>query len=165
MSYILNNLYKIYFSHSWSQGISQVKRESFVSKSNNSVTRENKIKKKRSNPAPVPIRHTFTSYQNQLIQSASRKSATSAATAALAAANVVAGAIGETPQKAFIPSSKAQGAKEFNVVATVSKASREANRLNATLASKYFIYHSITFISFFIFNFYGNYFQSKKFIF
>ena len=88
--------------------------------------------------ASVPSQHTFTSYQRLLMQLAARKSATSAAIAATAASNLVEAAESRsgTPQRAFIPNSTKQNAKEFNVVATVSKATREATRLNASFASK-----------------------------
>lgn len=72
------------------------------------------------------------SRETGIVQTAARLAATAAATAAAAAASAEGSAqIG----RVFIPSSPATN-REFNVVASVSKAARSARELNATLASK-----------------------------
>ncbi len=77
-------------------------------------------------------RRRSLSRESGIVQTAARLAATAAATAAAAAASAEGSAqIG----RVFIPSSPATS-KEFNVVASVSKAARSARELNATLASK-----------------------------
>lgn len=70
--------------------------------------------------------------ESGLVQTAGRLAATAAATAAVAAANVEeSGRVG----RIFVPSSPCES-KEFNVMASVSKAARSAREMNATLASR-----------------------------
>ena len=70
--------------------------------------------------------------ESGLIQTAGRLAATAAATAAAAAANAQSsGKVG----RIFVPSSPCES-KEFNVMASVSKAARSAREMNATLASR-----------------------------
>lgn len=145
--------YDVMFSSAWlADDMSRASAKSasaFTATSSVIEGQKKAIKKKKKNKNETkldmvcsgtkPPYHTFTSYQRLLMQLASRKSATTAATAATAAANLVEASVNSrsgTPQRAFIPSSTRQNAKEFNVVATVSKASREAARLNASFASK-----------------------------
>jgi hypothetical protein len=83
-------------------------------------------------PRPRSISNTSRSRDSGLLQTAGRLAATAAATAVAAAANAESsGKIG----RIFVPSSPGQS-REFNVMASVSKAARSARELNATLASR-----------------------------
>jgi hypothetical protein len=77
-------------------------------------------------------------HDSSLIEAAARMAATSAATAVVATNLAATSSSSCTAcyRPKFIPSSSNKN-QEFNVVASVSKASREAKNLNARLASKY----------------------------
>ena len=72
-------------------------------------------------------------YDPQLIEAAARMAATAAATSVVAANSTA--HCSACPPKNFIPPS-ARSNTEFNVIASVSKAAREAKSLNARVASK-----------------------------
>mmetsp|Transcript_20593 Transcript_20593/g.29538 ORF Transcript_20593/g.29538 Transcript_20593/m.29538 type:complete len:554 (+) Transcript_20593:84-1745(+) len=72
-------------------------------------------------------------YDSSLIEAAARMAATAAATSVVAANN--SSHCTSCPPKKFIPPSSKSNT-EFNVIASVSKAAREAKSLNARVASK-----------------------------
>jgi hypothetical protein len=73
-------------------------------------------------------------YDKSVIEAAARMAATAAATSLVAQSNSHCSAC--PPKKKFIPTG-ARTNKEFNVVAAVSNAAREAKNLNAKVASRY----------------------------
>lgn len=79
------------------------------------------------------FRHSHEGSPADLVRSAARLAATAVATQAVAAANID----NAEAKRVFLPSSAAPSQhKEFNVVASVSKAARSARELNAALASR-----------------------------
>lgn len=83
------------------------------------------------------LNQTATRHQSSLVETAARMAATSAHNAVVAAnlAGTSSASCTACYRPKFIPSSSNKN-QEFNVVASVSKAAREAKSLNARLASK-----------------------------
>ncbi len=133
-------------SAGWPQEISDFQTNSKITE-----TRRSKKKKKRYARKKVSRNGSndySSSRQHEEDDAVSRAShflypvqgATYANTADKAAATVVRNVVGSrdtSPQRAFIPGGNSNGdSKGYNVVAAVSKASREASTLNAKVASK-----------------------------
>lgn len=82
-------------------------------------------------------------YDTSVIEAAARMAATAAATS-LVASQSTAHCSACPPKKKFIPTGSKSN-KEFNVVATISKAAREAKNLNAKVASRFVSsFHDVT---------------------
>jgi hypothetical protein len=77
-------------------------------------------------------------YDKSVIEAAARMAATAAATSIVASQQSTTHCTACPPKKKFIPTG-ARTNKEFNLVATVSNAAREAKNLNAKVASRFVI--------------------------
>ena len=124
----------------WSQELSdfQTNEDMTIRLPRSKKVKRKRIKKKKAKKKSTSI---MDGPQQILSNRYTASGATYANTADKAAAkivsNVVSNISGESPQRAFIPSgSKPYNERGYNVLATVSRASREASTLNARVASK-----------------------------